>query len=576
MSVFLNSSPVVLCRATVTTTGRAERPTERRLGVMTNPTEELAFTSLDPNQIDRLRPYGRVVEVPEGDVLFKEGDANLDLFILLDGEFILGRIGMPAEDEIDLGTVTAGNIMGEYNVLTGQAASLHCRAAVTSEVLALSEPKLREFMAADSDLGDLLFSVLVARRELLLAGGVVDALTIVGSRHTSRTLELVGYARRMRIAHRWADPEDDPSLYERIIEAGIERSELPLAVTPTTILRQPTVGELAAELGLLYRPTSLHIHDVIVVGAGPAGLAAAVYGASEGLDTVVLDSRSVGGQAGTSSRIENYVGFPTGISGGELAERASLQAQRLGARITTPALCRSIDAVCDGFRLTLDDDSTLMTRAVVLAMGVQYRKLPLDRLSDFEGAGIYDAATELEARVCGNSPVTVVGGGNSAGQAAIYLAQHSVDVTIAIRGDSLTASMSSYLIDRIEASPNIEVATATEVTNLDGDEHLTTITRVDRKTGLETEHVCRGLFLFIGAIPYTDWISELIELDEKGFILTDRAITETMDYQPLPYETSQPGVFAAGDARAGSMKRVAAAVGEGSSAIRSIHQHLAP
>ena len=284
----------------------------------------------------------------------------------------------------------------------------------------------------------------------------------------------------------------------------------------------------------------------------------------------------MGGQAGTSSRIENYVGFPTGISGGELAERATLQAQRLGARIITPASCRSIDAVCDGYRLTLDDDSTLMTTTVVLAVGVQYRKLPLERLEEFEGAGIYYAATELEARSFGDSPVTVVGGGNAAGHAAIFLAQHGADVTIAIRGDSLAASMSAYLIDRIDASPNIDVVTRTEVTELDGDDHLSTITRTDRDTGQKTDHDCRGFFLFIGAIPYTDWISDLVELDPKGFVLTDSSVTQTLGYQPLAYETSQPGIFAAGDARAGSMKRVAAAVGEGASAIRSIHQHLAP
>lgn len=543
---------------------------------MSDATQELAFTSLDADQIDRLRPYGRVIEVAAGDPLFREGDTNLDFFVLLDGEFVLRRIAIPTGQDIELGTATAGNIMSEYNVLTGEAAYLHSLAVVDSSVLAISEPSLRELMAADNDLGDLLFAVLVARREMLLRGDLVTALTIVGSRHTSRTLELVGYARRMRIAHRWLDPEDDPSIYENLVSAGISRAELPVAVTPTAMLRRPTVGELAEQLGLLYRPTSLHLHDVVVIGAGPAGLAAAVYGASEGLDTVVLDARSVGGQAGTSSRIENYVGFPTGISGDELAERASLQAQRLGARITTPATCRSIDAVCDGFRLTLDDDSTLMTRTVVLAVGVQYRKLPLDRLEEFEGAGIYYAATELEARVCGGGPVTVVGGGNSAGQAAIFLAQQGCDVTITIRGDSLAASMSTYLIDRIEAAPNIEVVTRTEVTGLHGADNLTAVTRTDSRTGERTDHDCRGLFLFIGAVPYTDWISGLIELDPKGFILTDTGVTDTVDYQPLAYETSQPGVFAAGDARAGSMKRVAAAVGEGSSAIRSVHEHLAP
>ncbi len=543
---------------------------------MSDATQELAFTSLEPDQIDRLRPHGRVLEVPEGELLFQEGDANLDLFVLLEGEFTIGRIGMPAEQEIELGTASAGNIMGEYNVLTGEAAYVHSRAVVQSEVLAVSEPALRELMATDHDLGDLLFAVLVARRELLLGGELATALTIVGSRHTSRTLELVGYARRTRIAHRWVDPEDDPSLYDRLVSAGVSRAELPVAVTPTAMLKRPTVGELAAQLGLLYRPTSLHIHDVVIVGAGPAGLAAAVYGASEGLDTVVLDSRAVGGQAGTSSRIENYVGFPTGISGGELAERASLQAQRLGARITTPASCCSVEAVCDGYRLTLDDDSTLMTRTVLLAVGVQYRKLPLERLEEFEGAGIFYAATELEARVCGDSPVTVVGGGNSAGQAAIFLAQQGSKVTIAIRGDSLTASMSAYLVDRIDAAPNIEVLSRTEVIELHGDEHLSAITVTNRDTTQDTKRDCRGLFLFIGAVPYTDWVSELVQLDDKGFILTDTAATEASGYQPLAYETSRPGIFAAGDARAGSMKRVAAAVGEGSSAIRSIHQHLAP
>ena len=543
---------------------------------MSDSTEDVAFTSLDSNRIDRLRPYGRVLEVPEGDLLFREGDTNLDLFVVLEGEFVLSQLHTQTEQEIELGTAPPGTFIGEYNVLTGEATFIHARAAVRSEVLAVSETALRELMAADSDLGDLLFAALVARREMIIGSDTVTTLTIVGSRHTSRTLDLVGYARRMRIAHRWVDPEDDPSLYDTLVSAGISRAELPVAVTPTAMLRRPTIEELAGHLGLLYHPTSLRIHDVVVVGAGPAGLAAAVYGASEGLDTLVLDSRSVGGQAGTSSRIENYVGFPTGISGGELAERATLQAQRLGARITTPAYCRSIDAVCDGYRLTLDDDTTLMTQTVVLAVGVQYRKLSLDRLADFEGAGIYYAATELEARVCGDGPVTVVGGGNSAGQAAIFLAQQGASVTIAIRGNSLTASMSAYLIDRIDASPNIEVVTRTEVTKLHGDDHLSTITRTNRDTGQDSDHECSGLFLFIGAIPYTDWVSGLVQLDANGFILTDTSVTDTPGYQPLAYETSQPGIFAAGDARAGSMKRVAAAVGEGSSAIRSIHQHLAP
>ncbi len=543
---------------------------------MSGTSENIAYTTLNADQIDKLRSHGRVVEYAIGEVLFEEGDTNLDLFILLEGEFVVRRIDVPTGDHIEIGIVTAGNIMSEYNVLTGEAAYVHSRAIASSKVLAITEPDLRRLMATDHDLGDLLFAVLVARRELVLSGGLAIALTIVGSRHTSRTLELVGYARRMRIAHRWIDPEDDPSLYDQLLAAGVSRAELPVAVTPTALLRHPTVGQLAEQLGLLYRPTTRHLHDVVVVGAGPAGLAAAVYGASEGLDTVVIDSRAVGGQAGTSSRIENYVGFPTGVSGAELAERAALQAQRLGARITTPAACRSIEAAHDGYQITLDDETTLMTRTVVLAVGVQYRKLPIARLAEFEGAGVYYAATELEARVSGDNPVTVVGGGNSAGQAAIFLAQQGATVTIAIRGQSLEASMSAYLIDRIDASPNINVETRTEVSALHGETHLTAVDRINRDAGSQTNHVCQALFLFIGAVPHTNWVADLIELDDKGFILTDSAVLGAPGYEPLPYETSQPGIFAAGDARAGSMKRVAAAVGEGSSAIRSVHQHLAP
>ena len=307
-----------------------------------------------------------------------------------------------------------------------------------------------------------------------------------------------------------------------------------------------------------------------------SGLAAAVYGASEGLDTLVIDSRGVGGQAGTSSRIENYVGFPTGVSGSDLAERAALQAQRLGARITTPAHLGSIEAVCDGYRLTLDDESVLMTRAVLVTVGVQYRKLPIERLADFEGAGVYYAATDLEARACGESAVTVVGGGNSAGQAAIFLAQQGAHVTIAIRGDSLQSSMSAYLIERIEASANIDVAIRTEVAELHGDDRLTEVTTIDRSTGMSDRHECAGLFLFIGAVPFTDWLRDVVELVPKGFVLTGTDVSTTNGGQPLPFETSRPGVFAAGDVRLGSMKRVAAAVGEGSSAIRSIHDFLAP
>ncbi len=542
---------------------------------MSEPTDELLIT-LTAEQLDRLRPFGSVVEAPVGSVLIEPGTREPDLIVVLGGEVEVLAVEIETRRETAVGTATAGMLVGELNVLSGETTFVRTRATEPSTVLRVSGDALRELMATDHELGDLIFGVLVARRDYLRGAGLSSTVRIVGSQYSPETLELVGYARRMRIPHVWLDPDDDESLDAGLAAAGFARSDTPLVASPAEVLRRPSVAEFAEHLGLLYQPTSLHIHDVVIVGAGPAGLAAAVYGASEGLDTLVIDSRSVGGQAGTSSRIENYVGFPTGVSGSELAERAALQAQRLGARIMTPARLRSIEAVCDGYRLTLDDDSVLMTRAVLVTVGVQYRKLPLERLEVFEGAGIYYAATDLEARACGGRPVTVVGGGNSAGQAAVYLAQQGSPVTLAVRGDSLHSSMSSYLIDRIEGSPSIEVATRTEVTDLHGDDRLIEITRTDCDTGTTSRHECAGLFLFIGAVPFTEWLHGVVDLDAKGFVLTGTDVSSENGTSPLPFETSRPGVFAAGDVRFGSMKRVAAAVGEGSSAIRSIHDFLAP
>lgn len=542
---------------------------------MSEPPDDLRVT-LGAEQIERLKPFGTVVDAPAGTVLVEPGDREPDLILVLDGELEVFEVDVQTGQEISVGVATPGLFLGELSVLSGETTFLRVRATVASTALRVSGDALRQLMATDSELGDLIFGVLVARRDYLRATDLGSTVRIVGSRYSPETLELVSYARRMGVPHTWLDPDDDEALDAGLAAAGFARSDTPLVASPTAMLRRPTVADFAGHLGLLYEPTSLHIHDVVIVGAGPAGLAAAVYGASEGLDTLVIDSGGVGGQAATSSRIENYVGFPTGVSGSELAERAALQAQRLGARINTPAHLHSVDAVCDGYRLTLDDDAVLMTRAVLVATGVQYRKLPLERLSALEGAGVFYAATELEARVCGDDPVTVVGGGNSAGQAALFLAKHGSHVTIVIRGESLHSSMSAYLIDRIEASPNIDVATRTEVTELHGSDRLTAITVTDRSTGVSDRRECRGLFLFIGAVPVTEWLQDVIDLDQKGFALTGVDVSRTDGTTPLPFETSQPGIFAAGDVRLGSMKRVAAAVGEGSSAIRSIHEFLAP
>jgi thioredoxin reductase (NADPH) len=542
---------------------------------MAEESDTRAFPTFTPAQLERLAAYGDETSVDAGEDLFREGQASSDLIVIIEGEADIVYADTATEVETVIATHGAGRFLGELSLLTGQRTFLRGRMRSAGRVRRIDPPQFRRLLASDAEIGDIVFDALVARREIILRGAGAASLRVIGSRYSKRSLELGSYVLRQRLAFRWIDVDDpgdeDPDTL--LAAAGASRADLPVVITSSGVLRTPTVGELAAHLGLVYQPTSLEIHDVIVVGAGPAGLAAAVYGASEGLETLVVDRIGVGGQAGTSSRIENYVGFPSGVSGGELVERAALQAQRLGAQISSPCAVERIDAVCDGYRLTLGDGAALMTRTVVIALGVQYRKLPLERLEEFEGAGVYYAATDLEARVCGADPVTVIGGGNSAGQAAIFLAQQGAPVTIAIRGDDLTSSMSSYLIERIEAAPNIHVAAHSEVTALHGDTRLREITVTDNRTNRSERRQCVGLFSFIGAVPFTDWLQGFVELDDKGFVLTDSDL-RGLSFDPLPFETSRPGVFAAGDVRARSMKRVAAAVGDGSSAIRSVHRRL--
>lgn len=538
-----------------------------------------AFPTLSDEQLERLVEYGDDLAVAAGTSLFVEGQSSYDLIVILDGEADIIYADASTEVETVIASHGAGRFLGELSLLTGQRTFLRGRMRTDGRIRRIAQTEFRRLLASDPEIGDLIFEALVARREIILRGVGAASLRLIGSRYSKRALELGGYVRRQRLAFQWIDVDGDDidDVDALLASVGAGRDDLPVVVTATETLRNPTVGELASHLGLVYQPTSLEVLDVVVVGAGPAGLASAVYGASEGLKTLVVDRVGVGGQAGTSSRIENYVGFPSGVSGGDLVERAALQAQRLGAQITSPCSVERIEAVCDGYRLTLGDDTVLMARAVVIALGVQYRKLPLERLEEFEGAGVYYAATDLEARVCGADPVTVIGGGNSAGQAAIFLAQQGSAVTIAIRGADLASSMSSYLIDRIDASPSITVLPHTEVTALHGDTRLAEITLRDNRSGDERRQPCSGLFSFIGAVPFTTWLDGFVELDDKGFVLTDSDLVGRVPegVEPLPFETSRPGVFAAGDVRASSMKRVAAAVGDGSSAIRSVHQRLA-
>lgn len=539
-----------------------------------------ASPTLDAEALRELAPFGQERAVEVGDVLFRAGDESYDFLVVLEGAVDIIRPDVEGETLIT--THGAGRFLGELNMLTGQRLYLTARVSQPGRVLAVPAQEFRRVMSSKPELADTIFSAFVARRELLRTGEGARAVRIIGSRYSPDAMALRAFAARSRVPHTWIDLEDEDDVEVLLADMGFRTRDTPVVITTTGVLRHPSAGELAEHLGLTFRQVPGYMFDLVVVGSGPAGLAAAVYGASEGLDTVSLDAVSTGGQAGASSRIENYVGFPNGISGEELASRAAIQAQRLGARLNAPCEVAGL-RVEDGFEvIVLADGSEIPARTVIIASGARYQRLAVEDLERFEGAGVYYAATDLEARICAGQPVIVVGGGNSAGQAAIYLAQQGSQVSIVIRGNDLNHSMSHYLVERIEADPRVELFTATEVRALAGDEHLEHVILEHTPSGERRTVASSGLFCFIGADPATTWLGGALELDAKGFILTDRALPEAIAEgplfamrDPLPFETSVPGVFAVGDVRSGSLKRVAAAVGEGSSAVRSAHDHLA-
>jgi thioredoxin reductase (NADPH) len=540
-----------------------------------------AAPTLDAEALAELAPFGEERVVEAGDILYRAGDASYDFFVVLEGTIDIIRPDV--EGETLLTTHVAGRFLGELNMLTGQRAYVTARVSQPGRVLAIPIEAFRRVMSSKPDLADTIFSAFVARRKVLSTGEGALAVRIIGSRYSREAMALRAYAARSRIPHTWIDIEDEDDGDVLLANLGYRPRDTPLVMTSTGVLRHPTPGEFAEHLGLTFQPAPPgYTFDLVVVGTGPAGLAAAVYGASEGLNTVSLDADSLGGQAGASSRIENYVGFPNGISGEDLAARAAIQAQRLGARLNAPCAVAGL-RVEGGFHvLVLADGSEVPSRTVIVASGARYQRLAVDDLEKFEGAGVYYAATDLEARICTGQPVIVVGGGNSAGQAAIYLAQQGSPVSIVIRSNDLTHSMSQYLIERIDADPRIELVTDTQVRALAGDEHLEHVTLEHTPSGERRTVSCAGVFCFIGADAATAWLDGALELDAKGFILTDRSLPDRVTSgerfatrDPLPFETSVPGVFAVGDVRSGSMKRVAAAVGEGSSAVRSVHEHLA-
>jgi thioredoxin reductase (NADPH) len=538
-----------------------------------------AFPRLEDTQLRALESWGERRPVERGEVLVAEGEPEQALPVLVSGRAAdVERFGTP--DARVVRVHGPGRFLGELGVLTGQPSFVTGVVVDPGEVLSIPADRLRALAAAERAFGDQLLRAFLVRRWLALGEGV--GFRIVGSRYSREARQLREFAARNRLPHRFVDLEEDPSAEQLLRQLGLTPEETPIVLYRGRLLRRPTTAELADAFGLRDVDPSERVHDLIVVGAGPAGLAAAVYGASEGLDTLVLDAVAPGGQAGRTSNIENYLGFPTGISGGELAERAEMQAEKFGARRDVPAEAAGMQRRDGNYVLRLADGTELVGRCVIVATGVRVRPLPVPGLEEFEDTCVYYAATPVEAQQCVGDPVVIVGGGNSAGQAAVFMADHAAQVRLVVREATLDENMSRYLADRIERDPRIEVRLHTEVARLEGQRgRLEAVVAKDNVTHELHRLPARDFMVFIGGTPSTSWLPDSVTVDEGGYVVTGPAASrvdgagEGLRDAPLPLETSLPGVFAAGDVRSGSIKRVASAVGEGAMAVRLVHEHLA-
>jgi thioredoxin reductase (NADPH) len=544
------------------------------------PDADGAFPRLSDEQIGMLAQHGERRSTTQGEVLFREGDERYDFFVVLEGKVAV-MAGYGGEER-RIAVHGPGRFLGELSLLTGHAAFFTAVVQEAGEVLVVPVERLKELISQYPVLGDLILRAYLLRRELLI--GLGAGFTIVGSRYSPDTRRLREFCARNRLPHRWIDVEHDEGAEALLREAGVAPAETPIVIwRGREVMRNPSNAELARRIGLRIPRAPETVLDLVVVGTGPAGLAASVYGASEGLSTVALEAVATGGQAGTSSKIENYLGFPTGISGAELAERATIQAEKFGARISVPCEATALEQRDGNHVVRLDDGEEVCARTVVIATGARYRRLQVPRLEEFEGVSVYYAATLMEAQLCQDDPVVVVGGGNSAGQATLFLARYARPVRLLVRGGALGENMSRYLVDRIEGDPAVEVHLHAEVREPVGsDGILRALVVEDNRTGERRELDARLLFVFIGAEPHTDWLRDEVALDDHGFVLTgpqaagaaEGAGLEDGGRQPLLLETSRPGVLAVGDVRSGSIKRVASAVGEGAMAIRLVFEHL--
>jgi len=538
------------------------------------------FPTLTPAQVGRIAAHGRLRPTQHGEVLAEQGDKTASFFVVKAGTVEIVRPSGPTEMLITV--LGPGQFTGETNMISGRRAVARLRVKESGEVIELDRERVQALIQTDAELSEILMRAFILRRVELIAQGLGDAV-LVGSNHSAGTLRIKEFLMRNGHPYAYVDLERESDVESLLEHFHVAPADVPVLICRgDLVLRNPTNQQVADCLGFNDAIDQTQVRDLVVIGAGPSGLAAAVYAASEGLKVLVLEATSPGGQAGSSSRIENYLGFPTGITGQDLAARAYNQAQKFGAEVLIARGASRLACDRRPYAVEMDAGGRVSARAIVIATGAQYRKLPLENLTQFEGIGVYYAAMSVEAQLCVGEEVIVVGGGNSAGQAAVFLAQTASRVHILVRSGSLADSMSRYLVRRIEETPNIDLRPNTEIVKLEGGEHLERVAWRNNRTGAAEAHDIRHVFLMTGAVPNTAWLEGCVALDAGGFIKTGPDLTPedlaARQWGPTrpPYllETSLPGVFAVGDVRSGNVKRVASAVGEGSIAISFVHRFL--
>jgi thioredoxin reductase (NADPH) len=537
------------------------------------------FPVLDRAQIERIAAHGKIRRVEQGEILVEQGEETMRFFVVLSGR--LEVLQSDGDGERIVATHDAGEFFGDVHLLSGRRSIVRGRMASAGEVLELTRESLQSLVQTDSDLSEILMRAFILRRLELTRGGKGDA-ALIGSSYSAETLRVREFLTRNGYPHEYIDVERDSGAQHLLDRFSVSPAELPVLICRgRSVLRNPSNRQIAECLGLNEGIDETQVRDVLIVGAGPAGLAAAVYAASEGLKALVVETKAPGGQAGSSSKIENYLGFPAGVSGAELAGRAFNQAQKFGAEMIVARSVKHLSCERKPYAIELEDGSSLMGRTIIIATGAEYRKPALENLAAFEGRGIFYGATFIESQICGDNEVAVVGGGNSAGQAAVFLSQTARHVHMLVRSD-LAETMSRYLIRRIEGSSKITLHLRTEIVSLEGTDRLERVRWRNKQTGEEEMRDIQYLFLMTGASPNTSWLRGCLAMDEKGFIQTGAELdSETLSRAHWPLkrppqllETSLPGVFAVGDVRAGNVKRVASAVGEGSISIHLVHKAL--